>query len=254
MICPICKEKLINDIKRVYCVNNHSFDKAKSGYINLLLNSPSSGDNKLMIDSREKILSLGYYDILANKILEVIKKYEIKSVLDCGCGEGYYVKHIKDNLDIKAYGMDISKYACLKASKQSTNITYVVASVSDIPFSNNEFDAMLSNFAPVDETEFERVASKYIIKIIPNKHHLIEVKNYLYEETIIKDSKVPQFMGFDLIEEINLNYKKYVMEVLDLVRMTPYYYRTKINEAELINYSSNVTFDFKLLVYKKTGE
>lgn len=254
MICPICKEKLINDIKRVYCINNHSFDKAKSGYINLLLNSPSSGDNKLMIDSREKILSLGYYDILANKILEVIKKYEINCILDCGCGEGYYLKYIKNNLDIETYGMDISKYACLKASKLSKDITYVVASVSDIPFSNNEFDAILSNFAPVDEIEFKRVASKYLIKVIPNKLHLIEVKNYLYEDTIIKDSKILDFVGFDLIEEINLNYVKYVLEVLDLVRMTPYYYTTNINEMELVNFCSNVTFDFKLLVYKKIGE
>mgnify|MGYP003057234303 CR=1 FL=1 len=35
LICPVCKEKLIKENKTFRCVNNHSFDCAKQGYVNL---------------------------------------------------------------------------------------------------------------------------------------------------------------------------------------------------------------------------
>ncbi|MFA7367206.1 MAG: methyltransferase domain-containing protein [Bacilli bacterium] len=251
MICPICKKTMIESKHRVFCDSNHSFDKAKSGYINLLLNSSNSGDNKSMIDSREMIMGLGYYQPLAEEINRILLKYNIKSVLDVGCGEGYYSKFISDVLKINVVGMDISKYACLRASKSTKAVKYIVASMKDIPYEDNFFDAILNNFAPHSEDEFCRVSNNLLIKVIPGTKHMLEVKNFLYNDIIIKDSKIQSFVGFDLIEEVNLTYSKYVNHVLDLVRMTPYYYKTKINEDELMAFETNVTFDFKLLIYKK---
>lgn len=254
MICPICQKILVEDENKYSCEQNHSFDKAKSGYINLLINSSNSGDNKIMIDSRKLILESGYYQPLAFAIKDIVKKYNISRLLDVGCGEGYYSNVIQDFLDITVVGLDISKYACLKASKSYQNILFVVASMANIPFQDNSFDAILSNFAPHNEVEFKRIASKYIIKIIPSSNHLVEIKELLYEDVILKESKVPNFVGFKLIEEVDLKYKKYIEEVYDLVKMTPYYYKTKIDEKELSNYKAKVSFEFKLLVFEKTGD
>ena len=52
-ICPICKSKLNIDGKTYRCENNHSFDIAKQGYVNLLpvnkKHSDNPGDSKDMV-------------------------------------------------------------------------------------------------------------------------------------------------------------------------------------------------------------
>mgnify|MGYP003306516922 CR=1 FL=1 len=50
-------------------------------------------------------------------INDVIKSLHINNILDVGCGEGYYDRGIKSVNDINIVGLDISKEACLKASK-----------------------------------------------------------------------------------------------------------------------------------------
>ena len=60
-LCPVCGEKLTEHEKGALCPNRHSFDKAKSGYINLLPNNlpaGNHGDNKLMIKARHDFLLL----------------------------------------------------------------------------------------------------------------------------------------------------------------------------------------------------
>ena len=252
--CPVCSKKLIEDVNRFYCNNNHSFDKGKSGYINLLLNQTNSGDNKIMVDARYQILEKGYYDNLLLGIIEVLKKYNINSLLDVGCGDGYYSTNIKRLLEINVVGMDVSKYACLKASKRAKDILFVVASIFDMPFENNEFEAILSNFTPHDEKEFKRVSKNYIIKVIPNKNHLFELKELLYENVFLKEEKIPVFESFRIVEEKDIKYKKIIDDAYSLIKMTPYFYKTKIEVENVENVKIDVSMDFKVLVYKKIGE
>ena len=67
-ICPVCKEKLCIQNKSLVCSNNHTFDIAKSGYVNLLLSKQAGknvhGDNKLTVRARRDFLSKGYYSRL----------------------------------------------------------------------------------------------------------------------------------------------------------------------------------------------
>ena len=55
-ICPVCKEKLARENKTYKCINNHCFDMAKQGYLNLLLSnqkhSKTPGDDKEMASMR----------------------------------------------------------------------------------------------------------------------------------------------------------------------------------------------------------
>ena len=75
-ICPICKSKL-NIVGKAYsCENNHSFDIAKQGYVNLLpvnkKHSDNPGDSKEMVLSRREFLEGGYYDCFTDKLCEII--------------------------------------------------------------------------------------------------------------------------------------------------------------------------------------
>ena len=78
LLCPVCKDKLIKDVSnKIYkCENNHTYDIAKEGYVNLLISnqkrSKNPGDSKEMVLSRVEFLSKGYYKILSDKINEMI--------------------------------------------------------------------------------------------------------------------------------------------------------------------------------------
>ena len=62
--CPVCAGALEKRAGAYLCPKNHSFDIAKSGYVNLLLNSSQGhhGDDKLMVRARRDFLDKGYYD------------------------------------------------------------------------------------------------------------------------------------------------------------------------------------------------
>jgi 23S rRNA (guanine745-N1)-methyltransferase len=71
---------------------------------------------------------------------EIIASHKPSSLIDAGCGEGYYTHHIKkDNPMCQVYGFDISKEAIEKAAKQDREIHYCVSSVNRLPYKNNSF-------------------------------------------------------------------------------------------------------------------
>ena len=72
LVCPKCKEKLVKIENSYKCLNNHSFDISKEGYVNLLLSKSNAGDNDLLIKSRHNFLNKGYYEDLAHKLKEII--------------------------------------------------------------------------------------------------------------------------------------------------------------------------------------
>src|SRR5699024_11929575 len=96
--CDICEEKLKRDYKTLACENNHTFDIAKEGYSNLISgHKKSKYDKKLFIARTELNDSSNVYSILISKIIEIIKKYEIKTkntVLDIDTGERYILNEI----------------------------------------------------------------------------------------------------------------------------------------------------------------
>ena len=252
MLCPVCQKKLKKIDNCYKCENKHSYDISKQGYINLLLNSKNSGDNKEMINSRYEFLKKGYFNNLLLNIIEVLKSISIQNILDIGCGEGYYDRGIKKAIEADIIGLDISKEACLKAAKLYKDILYVVSSSNKLPFEDNEFDLLLNIFAPHNEEEFSRVCNKYILKVIPNKEHLIELKKLLYSDVIIKEEKKLNFTNFKEIEHKHVKYKVIVDDLYELFKMTPYFYKTKYDmEVFEKNNNCEMTCDFSILLYEK---
>lgn len=256
LICPICGEKLTQIDKTYKCKNSHSYDISKYGYINLLLNSKNSGDNKEMIKARHDFLEKGYFMPLVKSICEIIDRLKITNILDIGCGEGYYDREIyKAFPKIDFFGIDISKEACLLASKYSKEITYVVSGVNKLPFDNNSFSLLLNIFAPHNEIEFSRVSNKYILKVIPGENHLLELKQLLYENVIIKSEKKLNFSNFIEKETIKVNYQVCIDDLYELFQMTPYFYKTKYN-SEIFEKNKNklITCDFRVILYEKNDK
>ena len=263
-LCPVCGKKLTELERGAVCPDRHSFDKAKSGYINLLPNNlpaGNHGDNKLMIKARHDFLEKGYYLPLRNSLCEVIKKYteENPVIIDAGCGEGWYTKGIFDSLEnAQMLAVDISKDAMKITAKRDKQIRCAAASVFHLPVEDSCADVCLSVFSPLCEEEFLRVLKKdgYFVYVIPGENHLWSLKKAIYDEPYKNSVKPYEMESFDFIEKVCVDG---VMEmacaedVANLFMMTPYYYKTSQEDTEKLLSSppEKIEYSFEILVFKK---
>lgn len=85
-----------------------------------------------MIAARRSFLEEGNYDPLLAEISELIQdevsKEKASTILDSGCGEGYYTDRLARKLEKIApqvYGTDISKYAVRIAAKRYKSVHFL---------------------------------------------------------------------------------------------------------------------------------
>lgn len=266
-ICPVCNELLGISGKSLVCPNKHSFDAAKSGYVNLLQGKHGStihGDNKLMLRARRDFLEKGYYLPLCEAVGDTVLKYaENNSVLlDAGCGEGYYTANVKAKFDrsdiaVEIYGIDISKDAVDMAAKRKSGISYATASVFHIPVRSGSCDILLTMFAPYCGEEYRRVLKKggVMIMAIPAENHLWELKSAIYDTPYKNEVKPYELEGFEFVGREKINFVMQINDKKDiqsLFSMTPYYYKTGRNEQErLLSLEKLKTqADFEVLTYR----
>ena len=263
-LCPVCGEKLTELEKGAVCTNRHSFDKAKSGYINLLPNNlpaGNHGDNKLMIKARHGFLEKGYYLPLREKLCDVIKNYsgENPVIIDAGCGEGWYTKGISDFLgSSQIFALDISKDAMKLAAKRDKNIKCAAASVFHLPLENECADVLLSVFSPLCENEFDRVIKKngYFVYVIPAENHLWELKKAIYDNPYKNEVKPYEMEKFTFIQKFSVDgvmKPESIEDVKNLFMMTPYYYKTSEKDTQKLFSSppEEITYSFEILVFRK---
>ena len=245
LVCPKCKSKLDKINNSYKCINNHSYDISKYGYVNLLLSKTNAGDDKMMVDARYNFLSKNYYLPLAKSIINVLSNYIQKDslILDGGCGTGYYDSVIKATYS-HIIGYDISKDAITKAAKLNKDLMYFVASSNNI-------------FTPTFENEVSRLLKDdgILLIVAPKDNHLIELKKAIYENTYLNEENIPSFnnLYLDRCEELISSSKLSKDDLDNLIKMTPYFYKTsKENLDKIKNIDSlNVTFAFNIYIYKK---
>ncbi|MDE5582700.1 MAG: methyltransferase domain-containing protein [Ruminococcus sp.] len=260
LICPVCREKLGISGKTYTCANRHSFDIARSGYVNLLLSKHTGktvhGDNKIMVQARRDFLEKGYYSPLRESLCENVQEGVI---LDAGCGEGYYTNGILNALpNAEIYGIDISKTAVDMASKRTKKITFATASVFNIPVADSSVDTLVTIFSPYCSAEFLRVLkiNGIMIMAIPSENHLLELKQAVYDTPYKNKVKPYELDGFGLVSKKRITYN-FTLEsnkdIQSLFSMTPYFYRTNYTQSKKLAELENLTTtaDFELLIYRK---
>lgn len=265
--CPVCKEELTLDGRTYKCVNNHCFDCAKQGYVNLLQSNKSKnkrhGDDKLMIEARTRFLNTDLYKPLCDAMCELLNKYVPQNacVLDAGCGDCYYTEKIEKALADKnasIMGVDISKEALIAASKRSKNISLAVASVFSLPAANSSCDAVLNVFSPFAPEEYSRVLKDdgVLLRVIPLENHLFALKKAIYDNPLKNPKESTAIDDFSLCESRELKYKitlENTEQIENLFKMTPYYYKTSRTDQHKAEKLSTLTteIEFCVLVYKK---
>lgn len=268
-ICPVCGKKLNNNTHCLYCENRHSFDLAKSGYVNLLLSQQPKEkrhwDDRRMVRARSDFLDRGYYAPLLRKLLETVKKYALPGcrILDAGCGECWYTSNVFEDLTgcglkPELFGVDISKEALAAGAKRNRAIELAVASVFRLPVEDASCDIVLSIFAPFTGEEFGRVLKDggVVIRVIPLEKHLLGLKEAVYDHAVENKEEPINAEGFELTERQEIRESMVLRrseDIRNLFMMTPYYYKTGAEDQEKLARLSGLEteIEFGILVYRK---
>lgn len=258
LVCPKCREPLIKIDRTYQCPVHHSYDIAKKGYVNLVLgNQKISGDSKEMVDARTLFLSQGYYQVLADKLIQVLDEYDPKTLVDAGCGEGYYTRQFK-KADRQILAFDLSKPALNTAAKMDHDSVYAIASIFDMPIADESADCVMNIFAPTPVEEIQRILKTggTLIKVGPAAKHLHGLKAVLYEEVYDNEEETNEIEGLNFIQRITVSDLIKITDnavIRALFMMTPYYWKTSQEASARLNELSELTteIDFLIDVYSK---
>ena len=183
--CPVrdCQLALVRDNRRLVCPHNHSFDVARSGYINLLQpqerRSKTPGDTPAAVAGRRRIHERGFTAPLLAAISAMAKATASDIVLDAGCGEGFYLGSLAEQTRFDAHGVDISIPAIDAAARRYPGCEWIVANADRaLPYMAESFSLLLSITARMNAPEFRRVLRPggRLVVAIPGPEDLIELR------------------------------------------------------------------------------
>ena len=261
--CPICQENLTLVENSLKCNNRHSFDLAKFGYVNLSPQIKQSANyDKENFQNRQQILEAGFYQTILETISDLLARLETaKTILDIGCGEGFYSRKLQEiHSDKTFYAFDISKDSVQIAAKSEPNwaVNWFVGDLARLPIKDASMDILLDIFSPANYGEFRRVLSKdgILIKVIPTENHLKEIRQMVQNQLTKKD-----YSNQDIKEHFQEHFSIQSIQIASLTKhitaeqrqallaMTPLLFHvdhTKIDWSQL----TEITIEAEILVGK----
>lgn len=169
--CPVCGKPLQNAASAVACEDGHSFDRARSGYLNLTGGRGGrgrAGDSAAMVRARAELLARGHFEPLARAVAATSGASEVAAEL--GSGTGYYLARVEAEVRV---AIDLSKAAAAHAAREP-GLVSVVADVADrVPLADASADLLLSVFAPRPAAESARVVrpgGAFVVAMATERH------------------------------------------------------------------------------------
>ena len=261
--CPICQENLALVESSLKCSNRHSFDLAKFGYVNLAPQiKQSTNYDKENFQNRQQILEAGFYQTIFEAISDLLANSEsAKTILDIGCGEGFYSRKLQESHSDKTfYAFDISKGSVQIAAKSELNwaVNWFVGDLARLPIKDASMDILLDIFSPANYREFRRVLSQngILIKVVPTENHLKEIRQMVQDQLTKKD-----YSNQDIKEHFQEHFSIQSSQIASLTKpitaeqrqallaMTPLLFhvdQTKIDWSQL----TEITIEAEILVGK----
>jgi 23S rRNA (guanine745-N1)-methyltransferase len=233
-----------------------------------------------MIVSRRRFLDLGLYNGISDGINEAVAgslpgpgSERDFNILDAGCGEGFYLKRLKEflaqkpgtRIPVEYYGVDISKFAVRRAAQRDKTMDWFVASIIDLPFAQSSLDVVLNVFSPADFPEFSRVLTETggLLIVSPGPRHLNGLREIIYPNarehapsTISEEAK----QLFSLSTETRIHYQLELTSreaIMDLLAMTPYFWnidlKTKARVEALDRLGLDVDVEIRAFKKRRPG-
>ncbi len=290
LLCPTCGEELTRVGNSLLCRSRHTFDLAKSGYVNLLPpgkgKNAHTGDDKSMVEARVNFLKRGFYDRISDTAADLVAQYapkgEVCTLCDMGAGEGWHSCRIAErtgaltDVPTLLIGIDASKYAAERACKLArqrglapkegigtphdgrVGAYFLPANLFRPPFPDRTFSAALSMFAPVAWEEAGRILRDdgVLIVVSSGRDHLLELRRLIYSEVHLSEEGIAAPDTFIEAEKQTLRYTVTLPDkeaIADLFMMTPFYYKTtEAGKVRLLSKDAlDITVDVSYTVFRK---
>lgn len=248
--CPACQAPLRHQARQYRCENGHCYDQAKEGYVNLLPShrkrSASPGDDRQMLLNRREFLDHGYYrplaEAVAGQCAAAIGGTPL-SLLDTGCGEGYYTALIAERLPGTGHwvgGIDIAKDAVRMAARRYPDIDFAVASTAALPVADHSLDLITRIFAPGSDSELLRTLRPggLFIQVTPGPRHLFQLRELVYDNPREHAAAVIEVAGLQHEQTLSVGFPLHIDgegDVARLLSMTPYYWQADAAKQARIN-------------------
>lgn len=185
LLCPVrdCHRALARMDRTLECQRGHSFDIARSGYINLLQpqdrRSKQPGDTKAAVEARRRLHDRGVSEAPLRTIAEITGPRASDEILDAGCGDGFYLGSLAREFGFAAHGTDISTPAIEAAARRYPGAEWIVANADRfIPYADGSLSLILSITARMNASEFRRTlrADGRVLIALPAPDDLIELR------------------------------------------------------------------------------
>jgi 23S rRNA (guanine745-N1)-methyltransferase len=196
LLCTVrdCRAPLERTDRQSRCTNGHSFDRARSGYLNLLQpqdrRSRTPGDSEGAAAARRRFLDAGHAQPIVDGIVRALPLREGATLLDAGCGEGHHLAAFRRAYGVEACGVDISVPAIDLAARRQRDALWIVGNADRfLPFADASLDAIASITARMNRDEFRRVLvpGGALLVAIPGADDLIELRESILGERVERD-------------------------------------------------------------------
>lgn len=190
VICPVCARKgapdqpeqpLVDRNGGLGCAVGHHFDRAKQGYVNLLVGkNPHPGDTPAMVLARCRVHKAGVFD----SVHEWLEDNSRGGIVDLGAGPGEYLA-TATHADWRI-ALDSSTAALKVCAKQPGIQAYGGDLMRPLPFASSIADTVWSVFAPRPFAEIHRILKPggRLLVVMPRADHLHELR-----------SRIPAMLG-----------------------------------------------------------
>ena len=172
-----------------HCPHGHSFDIARSGYVNLLQpqdrKSPAAGDSREAVEARALLLAAGIGRGVIDTVAYALNALELAPqavVVDLGAGTGEALGVAASQRPLTCVGIDLSTAAAEHAARRFPSLTWVVANADrGLPLTDRSVDVVLSLNARRHPAECARVLKRAgaLIVAVPAPDDLIELRELI---------------------------------------------------------------------------
>lgn len=188
LLCTVrrCGEPLTADHRSYRCPSGHSFDVARSGYVNLLQPQDSRsavpGDSRTAVEARRRLADAGRLEPFASELVALVRELFPRgrlSILDVGCGEGTFLNRLCRETDSSGDGLDLSTTAVDMAARRYPDQRWIVGNADrGLPFEGASFDLVLSITARRPGSEVRRVLAPHgrFVVAVPAPDDLAELR------------------------------------------------------------------------------
>jgi 23S rRNA (guanine745-N1)-methyltransferase len=179
--------------RRLTCPSGHSFDVARSGYVNLLQphdrRSPQPGDSAEVLAARRRVLARAEGRLVGD-LVDLLAPVAGGAVLDVGCGEGHHLAVIAERFGYEAHGIDISVAAIDAAARRHRRLAWIVANADRfVPYAEASFSLVASITGRMNPGEFRRVVREggTLLVVVPAPDDLVELREGVLGEGVLRD-------------------------------------------------------------------